>query len=209
MSEVNSSRWPKSRLPFGILIGIVIFGGLGVVAWVFGINRPNSLDNILQTADEDPAAAERILRQQLDRNPSQKSDISLALAWLNARRDDWDDAVLLFSQVETSTCRPDLLLKFASRASRTFRFKLANRALKSLRDRNVQETPEALQLLWKNYSAQGELEDALDSANELLKRQPSNHAFHLEMIEALKAAFLDVECLDEIRKMMQFDLRRN
>ena len=209
MSDVNSSGLPKSRAPMGILIGIVVVVSLGVAVWVFGINRSNSLDNVLQTADEDPAAAERILRQQLDRNPSQKSDISLALAWLNARRDDWDDAVLLFNQVETSTCRTDLLLKFASRASRSYRFKLANRALKPLRDRNVQESPEALQLLWKNYSAQGEREEALDSANELLERQPSNHAFHLEMIKALKAAFLDVECLDEIRKIMQFDLPRN
>ncbi len=208
MNDVNSPPRPNSRVSLGILIGIAIFGGLGVAAWIFGVNRSNILDDVLQTADENPAAAERNLRQQLDRNPSQKSDISLALAWLDARRDDWDDANLLFNQVETSTCRTDLLFKFASKASRSFRFKLANRALKPLRDRNVQETPEALQLLWKNYSAQGESEEALHCAKELLNRQPSNHAFHLELIKALKAASLDVECLDEIQKIMQFDLPR-
>ncbi len=209
MSDLNSSGRAKSRIRLGILTGIMIFGGLGVAIWIFGVDRSNLLDDVLQTADENPAVAERILRQQLDRNPSQKSNISLALAWLDARRDDWDEAVSFFNQVETSTCRTDLLLKFASKASRSYRFKLANRALKPLRDRNVLETPEALQLLWRNYSAQGEREDALDSANELLKRQPSNHAFHLEMIKALKAAFLDVECVDEIRKIMQFNLPRN
>ena len=209
MSNVNSPPRPKSRLPSGILIGIVISGGLSVAAWTFGVDRSNSLDTILQTADENPAAAERMLRQQLDRNLSRKSDTSLALAWLDARRDDWDDAMIMFSQVETSTCRTDLLFKFASKASRSYRFKLANRALKPLRDRNVQETPEALQLLWTNYSALGEQEEALQCAKELLNNQPSNHAFHLEMIKALKAASLDVESLDEIQKIMRLDLPRN
>lgn len=199
MNHVKLSS--RSDFHWCVIVGLCVTAVVGLAGFVFvSSTRPEELlERGLQIAEENPAESERLLRHALATNASGSSDISLALAWLCERRGEWNEATSLLKTLDTSKCRPDLLLMFGRKALQAQHPHLAVRALESMRNRAVPEQTKALELLWHAYSIDGTLDDAFAVARQLLKMQPQNYKLRMELIKALKGAYREVECLEEIR----------
>jgi hypothetical protein len=170
----------------------------------FPTSQQKRIDRGIYLADADPEQSERLFRRVIGAGSQQDANVKLTLAWLDANRGAWTQTEQLFQNVDPVLCLADMLLLFARKAIEAKHFLVAIQALEPMRGRARPETNEALALLWNAYAAHGTHDDALAVGRELRKRQPSNHAQRIKLIRGLKGAYKEVECLDEVRTVLQF-----
>lgn len=190
-------------------IGLLLAAGMALLFLFRPASREDVVERALKIADKNPAESERLLRRVPSSDAAENSAAFLSLAWLCGRKGEWNEARTFLARVDASSCRPDLLVKFGREAMLANQYALAVKALEPLRSRVVPERAEALEMLWKIYPVQGTYDDAIAVAHALLEIQPKNHSLRLELIKALKGAFKEVECLEEIRTALKYDVPRN
>jgi protein O-GlcNAc transferase len=200
--ESPQRRCPPIKLII-LLLGVLVAAG-GVTVWIK--TRPDPVELLkegLAVTQQDPAEGERLLRRAISSAGGQYPDAEIALGCLLVSRGNWNEASSLFAAADKTACRAPLLLDFGRMALQAGHISEAVEALESVRKRGTSESAAALELLAAAYRGLGKQDEAIAAIEEFIQLQPNDHRPRWELIQLLKAAHLDTECLAAIRDALR------
>jgi tetratricopeptide (TPR) repeat protein len=175
----------------------------GLVAGLWWVIRPapeRLLQRALAASRKDPAEAERLCRGALSAAGGRYPDAQIALCSLLGRRGAWDDALVLFAEVDKRGCRADLLLEFGIQAHRAGRRSPALEALGEVRGRASPDSVQALEVLMSDYRDWEKHGALIEAARELVRLEPMSPGRWIELVDLLKAMRRDEEFRQTLRQ---------
>ena len=187
-------------------MAFVVAAGLLGAAWLWTHPSPKSLfSRGFSVVSRDPATAERFFRQAIAAADGRYPDAQLGLCVALARQKNWDDAQKLFSAIDPSSCRADVLLAFGREALDADRIAEAEQALKEVAGRDTRERDAALALLLAGYRRWGLQNELIAVGQKLTQTQPDRFEVWAVLVEALRGMKLEKECLETASQALEND----
>ena len=152
-----------------------------------------------------PAASERLFRRALEIRSGDYPDAQLALTELMIRLDQRDEAEKLFSALDRTRCRSNLLLMLGRGAYFGDLPKMAWESLESVPITDSADSISARSLLIKVYRENGRQEEFLRLLRNVIHEQPGDAETGLLLVSELKSMGLESECLEVCREILAHD----
>lgn len=214
MAASESDRVNSTRIWLWGGLGLLVTAVLASVFWK-GLTPPSArldsdqlLDQALVTVNENPAEAERLLRESIDLSAGQSDgDARLALATVCAGSERWDEGVQLFQQVQLRDCRTDLLMAFGRQAMNLGQLEMAQKVFAVVGDRDEPAAiEESLELQLRYFQSRRDSEKAVEIAQELVELNPGNPLRWWALFGILKAKKATPWIIETLRNALKEDL---
>ncbi|MFN0055298.1 MAG: tetratricopeptide repeat protein [Planctomycetales bacterium] len=199
---------PPPRWGWLAAVGVTIVGLIAAAG--FWWERANDPQQLLGRAAElthrDPARAEALLRQAIERAAGRFPDAETRLVLLLARRGDWEGAAELFNELDPAALPLEFLDEFAKLSHAAGRVELAALAWSEIRRRNIPASVQALEGLWGLARDRKDQPAMLEALEELAQLEPRRSERWMRWLSLLEQRRLGAETLRVLRLAVQQEL---
>jgi tetratricopeptide (TPR) repeat protein len=153
-------------------------------------------------AETDPAAAEQLLRQAVVQTDGRDSTAAIALCRLTALRGRWDEALVLFRNLNLRNCPDEFLLDFGRRAYEAGHIAESLAALSELRVRKSAASVHALDTLFFIYREHGDDPAMVDCLREMAVLENNRPELWWKLLELLDRRNMTTDAIQTLRQAL-------